>query len=1129
LLRRLGAEIVPAYETLLDRAAALRPILIEAQRRLDRRDIEAESFQLEEGRSLIDAWIAKSSELAEQREELLRQVGELVDRVESDLQAFKLVQAPDPETARTVKRIVTTLGALQEATAVLEEQVQRMQEARAEEVATEVIRLVEEWKARRSSVEEGAKRASADREDLAATATESETLVPPRREDVPTGDGLSEVRETRRDVELAGRMIAYFENELRLFEKANLERQTLLKSVEELSTKQGLYTRQVARLYGALAFAAQLVTDGTLPDWNPPTGVSLGGVWDSWRLLQVAELERLDLADVLRAQLVDEEAMDKKQAQIEKERENQRQAETRLNTELSYAEFVSGMMDQADAELLVLLSPEGEIAKNLADAETEIPLIQAQIASVSERCVELVRATHALENPYSRAVVRERGKDLDAIRAQLENLKEGELPADESEMEAATGDSAIMSFPEALMDSTDITAAELAEGESKYLRKEQQQAAVFLEHNLSLEASLAELRKSIAERRRLDAELEAQLTTRLQEEKRRYAAAREIRRRIDENRLEEDALPPDVESILSRKAIGKINDELRTSRSNGSRFYERADYEVTRLEQVTEKAVWWRLRSEAADARLRLVGRPVLLLTSALTPLDRLSDVERKNLEYDAHEAEQKEGPISLSLLATFTSDEERRRFEEPLRVYYLELANTHRITRDLNEAEAAYGQMTTNCLAEERTLQPAKEVFHKSVARCLLDYQATRHAAAVAAHPVQQARLEEAFRGLYGSDLVYRLTFQEGDLDLATDLLFGAKARLIAARRLAKDVELFLSKIGLEQEIGWYLAQRARIGSLLEVQRSREEDLRRRIDRLRGSYRSSLKTNVIERMGIAMAILVFAFLSVRLLHRFARRFEARIANLKGEDAFDRQRRMQTISQTSAGAISVLVWTLAIIYVFAQLGLDITPIVASASVLGLAVAFGAQALIKDFFYGFFILIENQFTIGDVVTLGTIGGTVERISLRITVLRDLEGVAHYIPNGSIGQVSNKTQGWSRVVMEISVALKEDPDYAARVLGEVLLEMAGDPEWRSDITEEPVVAGVESVTERSVDIRVMIKTRPGKQWGVAREARRRIKRRFDKLGIEIPFPHRVVHHVYERGKASPGARGSTSKKR
>ena len=174
-------------------------------------------------------------------------------------------------------------------------------------------------------------------------------------------------------------------------------------------------------------------------------------------------------------------------------------------------------------------------------------------------------------------------------------------------------------------------------------------------------------------------------------------------------------------------------------------------------------------------------------------------------------------------------------------------------------------------------------------------------------------------------------------------------------------------------------------------------------------------------------------------------------------------------------------------------------------------AFGAQTLIKDYFYGFFILIENQFTVGDIVKLGPITGTVEQISLRITTLRDLKGTVHYIPNGSIGQVSNLTQGWSRVVMEVSVPHDVDPDRACEILHGVLGELYEDPAWRPRILEHPVVPGVENLTEIAIDVRLMIKVRPGRQWEVAREARRRIKQRFAELGINVPYPHRVIHHL------------------
>jgi small conductance mechanosensitive channel len=436
---------------------------------------------------------------------------------------------------------------------------------------------------------------------------------------------------------------------------------------------------------------------------------------------------------------------------------------------------------------------------------------------------------------------------------------------------------------------------------------------------------------------------------------------------------------------------------------------------------------------------------------------------------------------------------------------------------RDLEAAGQAYRLMAEACAQEKEGLQSVEVVFQETLAVRLFDYQAARYAVAVAKYPGQQARIEDAFRKAYDRDLPYRLDFQAGNLSQAIDLLLSAQARLIAERRLMRDAKLLLSKVGLDQEIGWYGAQVARIGTLLEGQKSQEKVLSDRIAKLRASYAHFVETKALHGLGIALAIPVIAFLLVRILRRLARRLEERLVHLEGEDSSDRQRRIQTISKTSTAAISVLIWVLAIIYVFAELGLNVTPIIASASVMGFALAFGAQALVKDFFYGFFILTENQFTIGDVVTLGSVSGQVERISLRITVLRDLDGAVHYIPNGSIGQVSNRTQGWSRVVMEISVAYREDPDNVTRILNGVLKEMAEDGAWAHAILEESSVVGVENLTERSVDIRIMIKTRPGKQWDVAREARRRIKKRFDELDIEIPFPHRVVHHVYEDKEA------------
>jgi small-conductance mechanosensitive channel len=173
------------------------------------------------------------------------------------------------------------------------------------------------------------------------------------------------------------------------------------------------------------------------------------------------------------------------------------------------------------------------------------------------------------------------------------------------------------------------------------------------------------------------------------------------------------------------------------------------------------------------------------------------------------------------------------------------------------------------------------------------------------------------------------------------------------------------------------------------------------------------------------------------------------------------------------------------------------------------VAFGAQSLIKDYFTGFMVLMEQQYMIGDVVKIGDVAGLVERITMRMTVLRDLEGRAHFIPHGQIAIVTNMSHEWSRAVFDIGVAYKENVDRVIEVLLELGRALRADPRYEPLILDGPVMLGVDAFGDSAVVIRFNITTRPLRQWEVKREMLRRIKNRFDELGIEIPFPHRTLY--------------------
>ncbi len=222
----------------------------------------------------------------------------------------------------------------------------------------------------------------------------------------------------------------------------------------------------------------------------------------------------------------------------------------------------------------------------------------------------------------------------------------------------------------------------------------------------------------------------------------------------------------------------------------------------------------------------------------------------------------------------------------------------------------------------------------------------------------------------------------------------------------------------------------------------------------------------------------------------------------------EREKRALTLAHIvrAVGATAIVI--IATMMGLREFGLDITPIIAGAGVVGLAVGFGAQSLIKDVIAGFFIILDGQFGVGDVIRTGDITGQVERLALRVTVLRDPHtGAAHFIPNSELKVVSNLTKEWSRVALSVGVTYREDIDRVVGVLKRVGHEVSVDERVGALILEAPEVLGIEALGESQVTLQVMVKTLPQKQWEVARELRKRIKAAFDKEGIEVPYPHQV----------------------
>jgi small conductance mechanosensitive channel len=268
--------------------------------------------------------------------------------------------------------------------------------------------------------------------------------------------------------------------------------------------------------------------------------------------------------------------------------------------------------------------------------------------------------------------------------------------------------------------------------------------------------------------------------------------------------------------------------------------------------------------------------------------------------------------------------------------------------------------------------------------------------------------------------------------------------------------------------------------------------------------------------LRVAGAVLV-AFVLWWILRIVLRRIERKLGTPQPGALTVSEQRTRTLVSLLRSVGRVIIFVIFLFMLLSAIGLDLGPLLAGAGVVGLAVSFGAQSLVKDVISGLFILIENQFGVGDVVRIEGVSGAVERMTLRVVVLRDVHGVVHIVPNGEIKKVSNLTRTWSRVVLDVGVAYKEDVDRVIAVMRDVGREMWEDPDWRPLLVDPVEVPGIESFDESQVTIRLMAKTLPLKQWDVARELRRRLKRRFDREEIEIPFPHQKL--VWEGGAPPP----------
>ncbi|MGF1595919.1 MAG: mechanosensitive ion channel family protein [Acidimicrobiales bacterium] len=291
----------------------------------------------------------------------------------------------------------------------------------------------------------------------------------------------------------------------------------------------------------------------------------------------------------------------------------------------------------------------------------------------------------------------------------------------------------------------------------------------------------------------------------------------------------------------------------------------------------------------------------------------------------------------------------------------------------------------------------------------------------------------------------------------------------------------------------------------------------------------------VIDRPLRLILIVVVGWFVARLLRRWVRRVGERAARRSERDLLQAQRdrapgtaltpvngrshqRANTLTSVGVSFATAAVWTVVVLLVLGEVGISLAPLLAGAGVVGVILAFGAQSVVADFLAGTFMLLEDQFGVGDVIDVGEVSGTVEKVSLRVTTLRDVHGTVWHVPNSEIHRVANKSQLWSRAVLDIDVAYDTDLRQAQGIMQRVADELWQDETFDvADIIDPPEVWGVERLGTDGVTLRLVVKTDPAEQWVVARELRLRIKEAFDEAGVEMPFPQRTLWIRHADGDA------------
>lgn len=620
-----------------------------------------------------------------------------------------------------------------------------------------------------------------------------------------------------------------------------------------------------------------------------------------------------------------------------------------------------------------------------------------------------------------------------------------------------------------------------------------------------------------------------QMQERMLELRKAYGAATEFQIRLGKKEI--SAIPEEVKNVPAKGELVAIDTEIHSAQEKNSAIQKTIEEHNKSIEQTAQYV-------KHIEARISIILEKLKYLQKRHNMEESFTAKELTNTQQQQQQQAIYETKLTYEIwwvsLLSFFSSKEAEQQEKLLNSYFSDLVTLKRKMENLEKRTLLNQSLIKTADKEQQTLQS----YELNSPQQELDMRLARIEARLKPSSLQKDILNSFFPNTKENiTLPSSLNNEERQeyVSTAADEVFRSWVTLLTYQAQKNAVEYDTSKLGIETEIAKYKEDIGRIDSrkrqikpdikkltghsedsldsLDPIERPKTKDQEHRYLKGEIYYTQQLQANALLHsafISICNLILIpiLALLLIRTLNRVGEKIIHRVTASSYSNQKVREQRAQTLLGILKTTWTALVFIIAGIYMLEQFRIDITPIIASAGVLGLALAFGAQTLVRDYISGFFILLENQYATGDMVEIDGITGCVIKITLRLTILRAFDGTIHFFPNGTVQHISNKSKN-SRAVIDIGVAYSTPVDKVLEILNQVAIDMRQDPEVGPMVLEEYQIQGLNNFGDSAITYRMWIKTTPGDQWAVKRATQRRIKIYFDKHDVEIPFPQRVLY--------------------